>query len=43
MTDPVEPTSAIAAGAPARPCIYVACLASYNSGILPVDSYYHPG
>lgn len=34
MTNPVEPTPAVAAEAPARPRIYVACLAAYNSGIL---------
>jgi antirestriction protein len=34
MTDPVEQTPAVAADAPARPRIYVACLAAYNSGIL---------
>ncbi|KCZ97607.1 antirestriction protein [Hyphomonas polymorpha PS728] len=34
MTDPIEPTPAVEADAPARPRIYVACLAAYNSGIL---------
>lgn len=34
MTDPIEPTPGVAADAPARPRIYVACLAAYNSGIL---------
>ncbi|MGE6699631.1 antirestriction protein ArdA [Hyphomonas sp. NPDC076900] len=34
MTDPIEPPPAVAADAPARPRIYVACLAAYNSGIL---------
>lgn len=34
MTDPIEPTPGTEADAPARPRIYVACLAAYNSGIL---------
>ena len=34
MTDPIEPTPDAAAEATARPRIYVACLAAYNSGIL---------
>lgn len=34
MTDPIEPPPAVSNEAPARPRIYVACLAAYNSGIL---------
>lgn len=31
---PIEPTPDIGADAPARPRIYVACLAAYNTGML---------